>query len=408
MAVAGLRLLSHLQRLVPTLDENPAPDIVTSLAAFTDPRDPWTRPEASETASALLVDLLRCGQTTTPKFLSKMLASLLQDIVRPRFAKTKNSAITEQGRKANYRLPDAVDFGDSEVEMKQWKFRDVPILTVFRWILGQLDETTIQEHWPLVIPPLLAILDDEAIDNKIKGCEMLITLLNITPSLLLQKTGLGEVFQDALIPYLSYLPSLTSEEQSISLLDAVYPTLLLLLRARYPGPDSTAEKTAVLDQMVRMGILDGFSHAGEYVKIATVLMNRLSDLVNEMGIMSVKHLKDLLPLISDVLSAPFGPAHPPLMLAATVALQAIILNDWPRVGRYQAEILKGLVLCWYTMNEDACESYEVDNVKIAVQQDIRLLRESVRTKIVEQLDMDQLLHDDHQLSDLLKTVNQCA
>ena len=96
------------------------------------------------------------------------------------------------------------------------------------------------------------------------------------------------------------------------------------------------------------------------------------------------------------------------MLAATVVLQAILLNDWPRVGRYQAEILKGLVLCWCTMNEDACESYEVDNVKIAVQQDIRLLRESVRTKIVEPLDMDELLHDDHQLSDLLKTGTQCA
>ena len=147
MAVAGLRLLSHLQRLVPTLDENPAPDIVTSLASFTDPRDPWTRPEAFETASALLVNLLRRGQTTTPKFLSKMLAILLQDMVRPSFTKTKNSAITEQGRKANYRLPSAVGFGDSEVEMKPWKFRDVHILTVFRWTLGKLDVCSLRCYY---------------------------------------------------------------------------------------------------------------------------------------------------------------------------------------------------------------------------------------------------------------------
>ncbi|MCJ1385354.1 hypothetical protein MMC17_008476 [Xylographa soralifera] len=291
MAVAGLRLLSHLQRLVPRLYENPALDVVTSLASFTDPRDPWTRPEASEAASSLLGDLLHRGSTINPKFLSKLLASLLQDRVKASFGKTNNSTITEQGRKTNYRLPGAADFSDSEVELKPWKFRDVYILTVFKWILGKLDETTIQEHWPLVIPPLLAILDDEAIDYKIKGCELLATLLSITPTSLLQKTGLGEVFQDALMLCLAYLPSLTSEEQSICLLDTVYPTLLVLLRARYPGSEFTAEKTAVLDQMVRIGILNGFGHAGEYVRIATVLMNRLVDLVNEMGIMSVKHLK---------------------------------------------------------------------------------------------------------------------
>ena len=139
MAVAGLRLLSHLQHLVPRLYENPSLDIVTFLASFTDPRDPWTRPEASETANALLVDLLRHGQKATPKFPSVLLASLLQDRVKPSFARIQTSTITEQGRKAKFRLPSAVDFNDSEVELKPWKFRDVYILTVFRWIMGKLD-----------------------------------------------------------------------------------------------------------------------------------------------------------------------------------------------------------------------------------------------------------------------------
>ena len=60
------------------------------------------------------------------------------------------------------------------------------------------------------------------------------------------------------------------------------------------------------------------------------------------------------------------------------------------------------------MNEDTCESYEVDNVKVAVLQDINLLRESMRTNFIEPLDMDQFLHDDYQLKGLLDTGNQCA
>ena len=139
MAVAGLRLLSHLRFRVLTLYEDSVVDMAASLGSFTDSRDPWTRPEAFETANALLVDLLRRDQLADPKFLSKLLASLLQDRVKPSFAQTRSSAITEQGRKANYRLPSAVDVGDSEVDRKPWKFRDIHILTVFRWILGILD-----------------------------------------------------------------------------------------------------------------------------------------------------------------------------------------------------------------------------------------------------------------------------
>ena len=102
-----------------------------------------------------------------------------------------------------------------------------------------------------------------------------------------------------------------------------------------------------------------------------------------------------------MLSAPFGPAHPPLLLAAAVALQAVILNDWPRIDCYQAEILKGLALCWYTINESICESCELDSVKTVVRQDINLLRECVRANVVDSLGMDVLLHDNHQLGGLL-------
>ncbi|MCJ1396759.1 hypothetical protein MMC18_009651 [Xylographa bjoerkii] len=423
MAVAGLRLLSHLTRLVPSLYESPLQGLVTSLASFTDSRDPWTRSEASGTANALLLDVLGRASATDPMALSKLLASLLQDRVKPSFTKTKNPSITEQGRKANYRQLDVMDFSNSEVELKPWKFRDVYIMTVFRWILGKLDvcspifyhvkadvkqETQIQEHWPLVIPPLMAVLDDEAISNKVKGCELLVTILKHTPSSLLQKTGIGEIFQDVLMPCLSYLPSLTSEEESVCLLDAVYPTLLVLLRTRFPGYEPTAKRMATLDQILRVGILHGFSQAGEYVKIATVLMYTLSELIEEMGIMSVSHLKDLLPIVSGILSSPFGPAHPRLLLAAALALQAIILNNWPRISYYRGEVLKGLAICWCTINEDTRKSNDLDNVKIAVRQDIRLLRESVGTNIVELVDVDQLLRGDPQLSDLLITGNQCG
>jgi len=65
-------------------------------------------------------------------------------------------------------------------------------------------------------------------------------------------------------------------------------------------------------------------------------------------------------------------------------------------------------MCWCTINQDTCKSHEIDKVRIVVQQDLRLLRESIRTNTAELVIMDQLLGDDPQLSALLTIGNPCG
>ena len=114
--------------------------------------------------------------------------------------------------------------------------------------------------------------------------------IKLTPSALLQHTGLGEVFYDALMPCLSYLPTLTPEEESIQLLATVYPTLLALIQTRFPKAISPP-KMRSFDNILRLGIIKGYALAGEYVKIGEFLVCRMADVVDAMGINSVKHLK---------------------------------------------------------------------------------------------------------------------
>ena len=152
-------------------------------------------------------------------------------------------------------------------------------------------ETTVEANWPLVIPPILTLMDDESTECKIKGCELLTTFLGVIPPLLLERTGLGQVFQEAHMQCLSYLPSLTTEGESLQLLGAVYPTRLSLVHARFPGTGMSSGRTRVLDSIMRTGILRGFAHAGENVKIAELLVKQASFIVDGMGIESIKHLK---------------------------------------------------------------------------------------------------------------------
>lgn len=150
----------------------------------------------------------------------------------------------------------------------------------------------VEENWPLIIPPLLTIIDDESTEYKAKGCELMTLLLRITPSSTLSRTGLGEVFENAVLPYLAYLPSLTPEGESLQLLGAAYPALISLARTRFPGGHIAMDaRRKHLDTIVRQGILKGYYHAKEHVKITEFLVGQITVLVEEMGIWAAKHLK---------------------------------------------------------------------------------------------------------------------
>lgn len=149
-----------------------------------------------------------------------------------------------------------------------------------------------EDNWPLIIPPLLTLIDDETTAYKSKGCELLTVLLKATHPDFIQRTGLGEVFQDAVMPCLSYLPTLTPETESLHLLGAAYPALIALAHVRYPKDgEDLKQKTRFLGRILRQGVLKGYVHASEHGKIAELLIVQIAVLVDEMGISCVKHLK---------------------------------------------------------------------------------------------------------------------
>ena len=82
-------------------------------------------------------------QHLPPDHLPDLLHHLLQERVKPIFAKSKNPAITPQGRKAIDPLPtNDTMHSDLDIESKPWKYRVVYIVTVFRWILMHLNVRT--------------------------------------------------------------------------------------------------------------------------------------------------------------------------------------------------------------------------------------------------------------------------
>lgn len=379
---------------------------------------------------AKLQDETKCEEKNS-ELPARLATHFLQLTIRPLFTSSQKQPhpnLTAAGRKATQPKPHkTLNFGESVKE--PWKDPHYGwTLDLLRWVLRTLDSKGVETNWGLIVPPILKMLDDIETAWKAAGCELLTMLLNITPPALLARTGLGNVFEEALMPCLAYLPSLTPENESVMLLDKTYPALLALANVMFPPPSAsttistpsrplTTKKTEgnprtcekFLDTLLRQGILAGFAHAGEHVRIAEVLLKHLVPLLEAMQISSVKHLKHVLPLLSNVLAEPLGPAYPPLLRAAAKAVQAVQLNAWPRIAVHRGEVLRGVTVCWIRVCEQGQRGQEAVELE-AVKQELRTCVEMLAAVLKEDQDVDlqkeaaMLVEADERLSGLLDVV----
>jgi tRNA nucleotidyltransferase/poly(A) polymerase len=290
---------------------------------------------------------------------STLVSYFLRETLKPLFSAKANPEITAAGRRRirQHAKNDELDFEDEMT--KPWKSgHNRWAIELLLWCCNSVDEKVLEREWGYIIPPLLTVLDDTNTKIRAKGCNMLVALLSNCSPALLKRTGLEPLFEESLYASVTYLPSLTPEEESVILLDAALPALLALTSVSHPpAEDDThdASRQKSLDTILRKAILQPYSHAGEHVRISQTLLSHLPSILQTMGIDSIKYLKDLLPLLSNILSDPFGPAHPPLLLEAARATESVILNAWPRISNWRGEVLKGVTVCWIRLDEEGGE-----------------------------------------------------
>lgn len=149
----------------------------------------------------------------------------------------------------------------------------------------------ISRSWHLFIPPLLTLLDDSATSIRASGLVLLSELLQKIPQRMLEQTGLGDVFEEAVLPTLSFLPSLTPVDESLLLLKEAYKALFILSDLRFDIKKVQSSRNRLLDRILRQGVFHGLDHCGGNASITELLLTEMSDIVDRMGIYSIKHLK---------------------------------------------------------------------------------------------------------------------
>jgi tRNA nucleotidyltransferase (CCA-adding enzyme) len=267
------------------------------------------------------------------------------------------------------------------------------VLELLGWSIGALSRKEREANWHLLVPPILRMIDDMDAVWKSKGCRLLGLLLESLcqpssgnelskaankqdPANFLQRTGYHNVFADSLFPLFSYIPTLTPEPEAVPLFKEVLPTLTTLALLLPEESSKGSTRYGLLDKIMREGILAPLFHfpsPSAYPELASALTAHIQVLVGHMGIDSVKHLSNILPLLSTVLQEPFILSHKALTMSTLKALQAVMLNGWPRIPSYAPLIMMGLCLCWSRCMEDSSALPYVKEVKREIQDTVAML-----------------------------------
>jgi hypothetical protein len=342
---------------------------------------------------------------------SALVSQFLRETLKPLFStKAPNPDLTTAGRKRigqAAKRQDDVDFSNQP----PWKLAsNAWTLGLLLWCCKCVDGKTLEREWGFIIPPLLAIMDDTETSNRAKGCNMLVAILSTCPPALLKRTGLAPVFEESLYSSVAFLPSLTPEAESVILLNAALPALLELTNVAHPNTqkdDHNSARQKSVDTILRKAILQPYTHAGEHVRIAGVLLKHLPATLTFLGIDSVKHLKDLVPLLSNTLSDPLGPGYPQLLLQASSAMQSVIANAWPRIEYWSADILKGVCVCWIRLEQegDDIDSSVIESLRDSLKDVVSMLSSILANSGAEntwRADVQRLADADGRLKTLLK------
>ncbi|CAG8572063.1 10181_t:CDS:2, partial [Diversispora eburnea] len=287
-------------------------------------RDEWDIPDSTSDSNLFKIPASKKYNANLPE--------ILENSVKPIFL--KHSKIHTEKREGKTFSKRILNYGENDL----WR--------------GEISHagSEIESTIGLIIPPILSLIDDYDIRFKTQGVIILNHLLKkVKKSEIIQRSGLSDVFYDALLNCLSYQQEITH----VSLLQSSYSAIIELIST----VDSMESESRYLkyEKILSQHIIKGFIYAGDKLVIKQVLLDQVIPLVSELGIVVVKYLKDLINYLCSTLEIPLIVSNRDeilnLHLTASKGIEKLIIKCWPRIPQYEGVILKSIATSWYNIND---------------------------------------------------------
>ncbi|KAJ7895955.1 hypothetical protein B0H14DRAFT_2558408 [Mycena olivaceomarginata] len=198
-----------------------------------------------------------------------------------------------------------------------------------------------EELWHLVVPPLMALLDDYETRYKLMGVTITSTMLERVPPSVLKRTGLDSLLIASLNRSLTQLQS----PETPCLLPLAVSTSLTLIRLTTP-----AGSAARFDQLCAL-LGDGIVGSvwpyvsGDRLPALLASIDALPPVLELLGVGCARYMKVLVAQLVHPLAPP-NPTSAPLQLSSLRALGALVAACPDRIPAWKGTILNAVARCW--------------------------------------------------------------
>jgi len=251
------------------------------------------------------------------------LAERLLQVAAAGSTSTQRSIVARQVQKVLFGLREAA-------RAEGWK-RSPATKFISCWVITQVRHPDLGGMVEQALPLLLPLIEHFRTPNKVLG---LTTLHH-----LVAQSDPSELRLHS--PLLVEVLGRVAPHNMPELLTSYLPCYLSALSALYPKPSGSSECTQAVAGLVRSLELEA------NVVSLQCYANAIPQLLQMMGLMMVKHLKQLMPRVCEWVDE--ARHHPLLSTAASTALCEIIRVLWPRISccrAYQFQILKAIGGAW--------------------------------------------------------------
>ncbi|KAF9520981.1 hypothetical protein BS47DRAFT_1335069 [Hydnum rufescens UP504] len=342
-ATRALEVLSRSS--IPT-DDN-YHEFAMRIAAF-DGNDKFSSGECRVSAQRALEKVfVACPEPSSGDRRRKILKDILEYDIKPLFLANAHPRVNlDSGRKL-FRIAGGPAAAQDMYEDQLWKRRGLGCWNVIRWSVIHMQREDFELLWPLLIPPLMTLLDDYDPPFKIRGIEIAHEMLRKVDANLINRTGISTLLSSSLTNAFAFM---TAPETPQLLVAAVpcYQDLIYLTTSE--GSEQRFEK---LCELMTSAIIGGaWSYGGNQLSTMEASIQVLPPLIHALGIGTARFLKALIPQLSDMLvTKPFLPATPRLQVLSADCLCVIISECPPRISFWRLRILDGLARCWVQLKE---------------------------------------------------------
>ncbi|KAJ7497480.1 hypothetical protein FB451DRAFT_1211627 [Mycena latifolia] len=270
-----------------------------------------------------------------------LLVQMLEHNVKPLFRFNPHPSLNLQtGRKLARPAGGPMasqDFYDNQM----WK-NHPGASNIVLWCVQHIPSTAYEELWHLVIPPIMALLDDYEARYKLEGVKITSVMLERVPSSVLKRTGVDSLLSASLSRSLTQLQS----PETPRLLPAAISTSLSLIQLMTSV--GSADRFNQLCGLLGDGIIGSiWPYASDRLEALLASIEALPAVVEILGVGCARYLKVLIAQLVHPLSPrEYEKTSVPLQISSLRALSAVIDACPERMLQWKGTILNGVGRCW--------------------------------------------------------------